>query len=128
VVVATFASWHEAHDVALRVVEERPVLPVACALEAYAVLTRLPPPHRVDAALVRDHLAGTFPGPGIGLAADEDGAALMGALVERGISGGAVHDAVIALVCLRAGVTLVTLDTRARATYERIGVATRYLG
>jgi predicted nucleic acid-binding protein len=128
VVVAAFATWHEAHAAALRAVQDVPVLPVACALEAYAVLTRLPPPHRADAHLVRDFLATTFVGPGIGLASDEDMAALLAGLVDRGIGGGASYDAVIGLVCQRAGATLVTLDVRARATYERIGVTSEYLG
>jgi uncharacterized protein with PIN domain len=44
VVVAAFASWHEAHAAAARVVADRPDLVAPAALEAYAVLTRLPPP------------------------------------------------------------------------------------
>lgn len=124
VVVAAFASWHESHEAAARAVRSRPVLPVTCAVEAYAVLTRLPSPHRADAGLVRDFLAASFAGPGIGLADGEDGPALVATLVDRGIGGGAVYDAVIAIVCQRAGATLVTLDARARSTYERIGVAT----
>ena len=128
VVVAAFASWHEGHNVALEAVKERPVLPVACALEAYAVLTRLPAPHRASPELVLDFLAATFGGPGIGLAAEEDGPALVAKLAGRGVSGGATYDAVIAHVCQRVGATLLTLDTRARSMYERIGVTTRYLG
>ena len=128
IVVAAFASWHESHAVALRALTSRPLLPVACALEAYAVLTRLPAPHRVDARLVRDQLASTFGGPGIGLSAEEDGAALVSTLADRGISGGATYDAVIALVCLRIGATLLTLDARARTTYERVGAEIEYIG
>jgi predicted nucleic acid-binding protein len=128
IVVAALASWHESHTAALKALESRPVLPVASAIEAYAVLTRLPAPHRVDARLVRDLLAATFGGPGIGLSAEEDGAALVSTLSDRGISGGATYDAVIALVCLRLGATLLTLDARARTTYERIGVEIEYIG
>jgi predicted nucleic acid-binding protein len=128
VVVAAFASWHEAHRPALKVVRARPLLPVACALESYAVLTRLPAPHRAAPDVVSDFLLTAFRGVGIGLAADEDGAALVASLADRGISGGAAYDAVIALVCKRVGATLVTLDARARTTYERIGVVTHYLG
>jgi hypothetical protein len=85
--------------VALRALDERPVLPVACSVEAYAVLTRLPPPHRADPRLVRDFLATTFAGPGIGLTEGERGPALIGTLVDLGIGGGASYDAIIALVC-----------------------------
>lgn len=128
VVIAAFASWHESHAAALDVVLDRPILPVACAIEAYAVLTRLPAPHRADPRLVREFLASAFAGPGVGLAEHEDGAALVAILADLGISGGATYDAVIALVCRRAGAMLVTLDARARSTYERIGVSTQYLG
>lgn len=128
VVVAAFATWHESHAAALAVVQDRPILPVACALEAYAVLTRLPAPHRADPSLVREFLSTSFGGPGIGLAEHEDGAALIATLVDLGISGGATYEAVIALVCRRAGATLVTLDARARSTYERVGVTTERLG
>jgi len=72
---------------------------------------------------VREFLTATFPGPGIGLSDQEGGSALVAVLADRGISGGASYDAVIAIVCQRAGVTLMTLDARARTTYERIGVA-----
>ena len=123
VVVAAFASWHEAHERALRALDEHPMLPAACALEAYAVLTRLPPPHRATPELVRDFLAATFPGPRLALSpAVADGA--IEAFVQRGISGGAAYDAMIALLAADAGATLVTLDLRARATYERMAVAT----
>ena len=128
VAVAAFASWHEEHKVALEALTARPALPVVCALETYAVLTRLPAPHRASPGLVLEFLAASFGGPGIGLADDEDGPALVATLADRGISGGATYDAVIAIVCQRVGATLVTLDTRARSTYERIGVTTRYLG
>ena len=104
------------------------MLPVACAIEAYAVLTRLPAPHRAEPALVREFLTTAFLGPGIGLSEQEDGTALVATLADLGISGGATYDAVIALVCRRAGATLVTLDARARAAYERIGVTTKRPG
>lgn len=127
VVVAAFASWHESHAAALRVVQDRPILPVACAIEAYAVLTRLPAPHRADARMVQELLTANFGGPGIGLSEREDGAAIVATLVDLGISGGASYDAVIALVCRRLKATLVTLDVRARSTYQRVGVVTEQL-
>lgn len=62
VVVAAFASWHEHHqqartalDVGLHMIDH-------CALETYSVLTRLPPPHRCAAGVVRDFLRARFVG------------------------------------------------------------------
>jgi predicted nucleic acid-binding protein len=39
-----------------------------------------------------------------------------------GISGGSIHDALIAATVLRAGARLLTRDRRAVATYERLRV------
>jgi len=127
VVIAAFATWHESHAVAVIALQDDPALPAPCALEVYAVLTRLPAPHRVAPEVVRDYLAAAFPGGRLMLPQDET-LRLVETLVERGISGGAAYDAVIALVARSAGATILTLDERARVTYDRIGVATEYLG
>ena len=67
VVVAALLGWHEEHEVARKALErsltaDRPVLPAPVLLEAYAVMTRLPSPHRLSpidaAALLRDTFAG----------------------------------------------------------------------
>ena len=47
---------------------------------------------------------------------------LVGRMAAAGISGGAVYDALIALTVEAHGGTLVSLDTRAAATYSRCGV------
>jgi len=127
VVIAAFATWHESHAVALAALQHGPALPAPCALEVYAVLTRLPAPHRVVPAVVRDYLAATFPDRWLTLP-DDASQRLVEMLVERGIAGGATYDAVIGLVARTAGATLLTLDERARPTYDRLGVATEYIG
>jgi predicted nucleic acid-binding protein len=127
VVIAAFASWHESHAVAAAVVAEGPALPAPCALEAYAVLTRMPPPHRAGMAIVRDFLRRGFPREHLVLAA-EPSSRVVERLVDAGISGGASYDAVIAMIAATHDCQLVTLDERASSTYQRIGVATRYLG
>lgn len=43
-------------------------------------------------------------------------------LASRGIAGGAVHDALVALAAAEHGHTLATRDARAKTTYEAIGV------
>ena len=126
VVIAAFATWHESHAIAAAALSDRPALPAPCALEVYVVLTRLPPPHRAAPALVRDLLAATFPAEPLAMpaAATSD---LVETLVRHGVSGGASYDAVIGLVASHAGATLLTLDRRARLTYERIGATSRLL-
>jgi predicted nucleic acid-binding protein len=126
VVVAGFASWHEHHEAADRVIDGRTRLVAHCALETLCVLTRLPPPHRVAAHVVRDFLVDRFPVPYVGLHPDEY-ASLVPRLVELGISGGAVYDALVAATARAAADTLVSCDRRAVPTYERVGVEVRLL-
>lgn len=95
-------------------------LPAACALEAYSVLTRLPAPHRAPPDLVRDFLLENFEGRLIG--AGPTGLDVVATLADRGVTGGAAYDGAIALAVKAAGRTLLTLDRRAQATYERLGV------
>lgn len=53
-IIAVLCAWHEHHDRATRSVEQRLneggtlVIAAATLIEAYAVLTRLPPPHRLS--------------------------------------------------------------------------------
>lgn len=127
VVVAGFASWHEHHDEARRTLDGRPRLVAHCALEGYSVLTRLPAPHRAPPTTVVEFLADRFPDPY--LAATEDTyRQLLRLAVDRGISGGAAYDALVALTAGEAGATLASCDRRAVRTYERCGVRLRLLG
>jgi predicted nucleic acid-binding protein len=121
VVLAGLSSWHADHDVARRELADRPPLIAAVLTEAYAVLTRLPPPRRVRPRLVRDALTAALPGdpivlPGTALRALLDG------LVDHNIAGGGIYDAVIAETARFHDLTLVSLDQRARPVYETIGV------
>jgi len=125
--VAAFASWHEAHAAALEVLDLAPGLPAHAGLEAYSVLTRLPPPHRASPADVRTFLAHEFPAPWLALPG-EAVAELVRELAERGIAGGATYDGVIGQTAKAAGGTLYTCDRRARRVYERLGVEVRFIG
>ncbi len=125
VLVAAFASWHEAHAVA------REALPGArvvahCVVETYSVLTRLPPPHRVLPGLAAEFLRQVASATPLTLPAEEVGR-LPRALAGAGISGGAAYDALIAVTALRHGAELVSLDARAAATYRAVGAASRLL-
>lgn len=126
VVIAACASWHESHAAALGTFQRRPRLIGHCAIEAYSVLTRLPAPQRVPSGLVVEFLRERFPQEPLVLSASElrD---LVADLHQRGITGGAVYDGIVAMSARAHGAELVSLDRRAAETYRRCGVALRLL-
>lgn len=121
VVVAAFASWHEAHRASAQLLDRRPRLPAHALIESYSVLTRLPAPHRADAGIVAAFLAERFRSPPLTLPGDAQ-AALIATAAAAGLTGGSVYDALIAATAKHAGTVLHTRDRRAVPTYERIGV------
>ncbi len=125
-VVAAFASWHESHEAARRALDGGLRLIGHCALETYSVLTRLPPPHRTSGDVVRDFLAARFPQPLLRLS----GSAYKGFildLADRGVTGGAAYDALVAATAAGCGADLVSCDRRALTVYERYGVRAQLL-
>lgn len=118
--VAAVCTWHERHSVTAAAIErrlqrgERLVIAAHALLEAYAVLTRLPAPHRLapsDAwALVKTNFVEratvvALSGPAY--------LTLLNRLVPMGIGGGRSYDAIIA-ACARQGKVdaLLTLNAR----------------
>lgn len=126
VVVAAFASWHEQHNAALRSVSRDTRLIGHVALETYAVLTRLPPPHRAPPDLVVEFLTRNFTHPPLVLPS-RDHRRLLTACARLGIIGGGVYDALIAATAAHARATLVSLDRRALPVYESLGADVRFL-
>jgi predicted nucleic acid-binding protein len=124
VAVAAFASWHEANARARAALSDGASLIAHCALETYSVLTRLPPPHRAPGQLVQQFLETQFSSPYLVLRAREQ-RRLTARLVELGIEGGAVYDALIGLTAASADATLISCDVRASRVYERCGVRVR---
>jgi predicted nucleic acid-binding protein len=120
--IAAFASWHEAHAAATAALPADAALVAHCALETYSVLTRLPVPHRAPAPLVAEFLAARFPAPQLVLSARAQ-RELVPRLLDLGIRGGAVYDALVALTATEAGATLVSCDRRAEPIYRRCGAA-----
>jgi predicted nucleic acid-binding protein len=119
VLVAAFCSWHEHHvaaAAALGAIDRRREMLVLAApvlLETYAVLTRLPPPHRLspDSArrLIEGNLARTrivaLDGPRYWL--------LVRRAADDGIAGGRTYDALVVACAVRARVDrLLTLNRR----------------
>jgi predicted nucleic acid-binding protein len=127
VVIAAYATWHEAHLAARQTLDLAPRLPGHAGLEAYSVLTRLPPPHRAPATDVRAFLQAEFREPWLSLPGAEL-AALIPRLAAAGITGGATYDALIGVTAKQAGATLITRDRRALAIYERLGVDVQFVG
>ena len=126
-VVAAFASWHEQHDAARRVLDAGVRLIDHCALETYSVLTRLPPPHRSPAAVVSDFLRTRFREPFLRLREPRYRDFVL-RLAGLGISGGAAYDALVAATAAAADAELVTCDRRAAGVYDAYGVQVQLLG
>lgn len=122
-VVALLATWHEGHEVvaaALR--DEADVrLPEHVAIEAYSVLTRLPPPHRLPPAPVMTFLNRRF--PDAWLALDVDGhRQLLREASDLQLTGGAVYDALVGATARQAGARLLSRDRRAASAYRALRV------
>lgn len=122
VVVAAFATWHEGHVASAAALRRRPRIPAHVLVESYSVLTRLPPPHRAPGALVVRFLAERFPEAPLALSPGAH-RGLIETAASLGLTGGSIHDALIALTAARSRATLLTRDRRATAVYERVGVS-----
>ena len=108
-IVAAVCAWHPYHEPAASEIERRlntgePMLLAAPALiESYAVLTRLPPPHRVSPVDALALLEAGFMDTGRTVALEADAyRTLLRAAPELGVAGGRTYDAVIA-ACAAAG-------------------------
>jgi predicted nucleic acid-binding protein len=101
--VAAICTWHEHHRAAAAELErrlnrgEQLAIPAPALVESYAVLTRLPAPHRLSPADAWTLLGGNFVERRriIALSGARYVAAVR-ALAEHGVGGGRTFDAVIA--------------------------------
>jgi predicted nucleic acid-binding protein len=119
-IVAVVCSWHERHQPALAAVSRRldrgELMTVAAhaLIESYAVLTRLPAPHRLSPAdawtLIRTNFVEGA--TAVALEAGEQ-IALLAQLAAANVSGGRAYDALIASCALRGKArALLTLNPR----------------
>jgi hypothetical protein len=99
-------------------------LPAHAALEAYSVLTRLPGGLAVPAAAAAAVLADRFSGQLLSLAPSKR-AQVLQTLAGAGVFAGAAYDGLVALEAAAHDRVLLTLDQRAMATYQRLGVPFR---
>ena len=116
--IAAVCGWHEHHERAAAEIERRlrrgetMVVAAAALVEAYAVLTRLPSPHRLAPEAALEILEASFMSGRRLLALDGPGyRTLLQEGPRRGISGGRTYDAVIE-ACARRGraTTLLTFS------------------
>jgi len=121
VVVPAVLGWHEQHEVAAPAVRDVDRLPSHVLAEAYSVLTRLPHGLSLTPRDASDLLLDTFPEPPLLLEAREH-CALLTTLAAAGIRGGAVYDALVGAIAVRASALLLTLDGRAARAYQTVGV------
>lgn len=121
ILVAGFATWHEAHESAARALNRGVHLVAHTAVETYSVLTRLPPPHRVAAAAVQAYLSDVTSADYLALDA-QPYRELINDLAINNVTGGAAYDALVGSTAKAAGATLLTRDHRAIRTYELLNV------
>lgn len=95
-------------------------------VETYSVVTRLPPPLRLEPDDAAQLMAARFAAP-LALGADTY-ERLPQILAERQVAGGAVYDAMVALTAVEHRRTLATRDGRARGTYETMGADVEFVG
>ena len=118
--IAAVCGWHEQHPVAAAEIErrldrgERLSVAAHALSEAYAVLTRLPAPHRLAPSDAWELLRANFSdGVSVVALSARQHVALLRRLAEAGVSGGRTYDAVIAECAVRAGArTLLTFNAR----------------
>lgn len=126
VVIAGLLQDHAQHESARPILASHPMIPAHVALETYSVLTRLPVPGRIPPEAAARLIARAAAGRLRALSADEQ-EELLADLPRLGIAGGAVYDALVAATALKHRLTLHSLDRRATATYQAIGVSYRLI-
>jgi predicted nucleic acid-binding protein len=119
-VVAAVCAWHEHHAAAADEIEERLdrgerlVVAAHVLVEAYAVLTRLTPPHRLAPADAWTLIRANFvEQAGIAALTGPQHVSLIGKLAAANIRGGRTYDAVIGAAAEKAGAAiLLTFNPR----------------
>jgi predicted nucleic acid-binding protein len=119
--IALMVEDHEAHVATLAALRGRRIgLAGHAWFETYSVLTRLPgglrrSPADATRLLTRNVPASVFLG-------EAESAALIGELAGKGISGGAVYDALVGAAARQHRRPLMSSDARARPVYDALGV------
>lgn len=118
--VAAVCGWHEHHAAAAAAIErrldngQRLAVPAHALVETYAVLTRLPPPHRLSPADAWALVKGNFVDHAT-LATLDAGAhvKILDRLAANAVGGGRAYDAIIGAAAVDAGaVELLTFNAK----------------
>ena len=96
------------------------------AMETYSVITRIPPPLKLDAETAVSVIEARLPPERVALDATHGPPAIR-RLAEAQISGGATYDGLIALTALDHEIELISRDRRAARVYRALGVCFRLL-
>lgn len=119
--IALIVEDHDAHAATMQAVGDRRLgLSGHAWFETYSVLTRLPGGQRRSPADALRLLEHDFP-ESVFLRASAS-ADLGREIVRIGLSGGAVHDALVGAAARQHGRRLLSVDARARPVYEALGV------
>ncbi|MCP4041663.1 MAG: type II toxin-antitoxin system VapC family toxin [Gammaproteobacteria bacterium] len=120
IIVAGLLSWHEHHAAARSSLNNilsssaLLVVPSPALIEAYAVITRLPAPHRLSSQDAHEVLYGTFYSAARIVALDESEIwGLLGSLDSLQVTGGRSYDAHIVACAIKGRADcLLTFNTR----------------
>ncbi len=124
--VPALVVWHVAGASARRIAQGAHI-PAHARLETYSVLTRMPPPHRLEPSVVADLLEKWFPPERIIVASDGLSMTIVDRCRRASIGGGAVYDALVGLTAAESGGELLSRDVRASRTYQSMGVPFRLI-
>jgi predicted nucleic acid-binding protein len=121
IAIAAILADHEAHELAEEALSQSATTIAHVATETYSVLTRLPPPLRLDATRAAAIVAARLPSPCVTLDANSH-ARSPDRLAAAQVSGGATYDGLIALTAMEHDLELLSADRRAARTYSALGV------
>lgn len=127
VFVAALSAWHPDHASARGVMSRRPVSIAPVLVETFSVLTRLPAAQRVAPRLAAEAIRRSVHHPPVTM----PGEAVADFLVHLSgldIAGGSTYDALIAETARHHGMTLYSLDRRARPIYAAIDADVIWIG
>ena len=127
IAIAAILADHEAHAAAEASLSESTSTIAHVVSETYSVLTRLPPPLRLDAGTAAAIIERRLPSARVTLDADTHAIA-PARLADAHVSGGATYDGLIALTALEHDLELVSRDRRAARTYRALGVRFQLVG